>query len=330
VSRFASFLLFLAIACGGPSGSPQGGGSGGPPAPAPGGGAPPLPPAAPAGPTIAGCPVFPAANDWNRDISNEPVDPRSAALLQHIGPLNLHADFGADPALGIPFVVVPASQPRVPMQFTFASQSDPGPYPYPDDVPIQGGRGSAGDRHAVVIESGRCLLSETFDAPWLGPGLGYRAGSGAIFDLLTGALRPDGWTSATASGLPIFPGLVRYDEVAAGEIRHALTFTAGTAARTFVHPGTHPGSSPDPDAPPMATRLRLEATYDLSPAKGMSRVILVALQKYGMFLVDEAEGSFVAISGVTDPRWDDRDLDQLKAVPLGAFEVVRLPEVHSR
>jgi hypothetical protein len=258
-------------------------------------------------------------------VSRDPLDPRSDAFLGHIGmALKLHADFGADPRSGIPFVVVPASQPPVLMQFTFASQSDPGPYPFPDDMPIQGGRDATGDRHAVVIESGRCLLYETFDTHWLGPGLGYRAGSGALFDLRTGAPRPDGWTSATASGLPIFPGLVRYDEVAiAGDIRHALTFTAGTAARAFVHPGTHPGTSDDPDAPPMASRLRLKASFDVAGTTGMSRVILLALKRYGMFLVDEAEGSFVAISGATDPRWDDRDLDQLKAVPLSAFEVVQ-------
>jgi len=262
----------------------------------------------------------------------DPVDARSAAYLRHIGTgLALHADFGADPGTGIPYVVVPPSEPRVPMQFTFASQSDPGPYPFPDDVPIQGGRDAPGDRHAVVIDSAACLLYETFDTRWLGPGLGYRAGSGALFDLRTGAPRPDGWTSATASGLPIFPGLARFDEVAiAREVRHALIFTAGTAARAFVHPGTHPGTSDDPDAPPMAARLRLKASYDLSGSTGMSRVILLALKRYGMFLVDEAEGSFVAISGATDPRWDDHDLDQLKAVPLSAFEVVQLSEVHTR
>ena len=294
---------------------------------------PPPPRAEPPGPEIAGCPIFPAGNDWNRDVSADPVDARSDALLRHMGAgaLSLHADFGADPKSGIPYVVVAASQPRVPMTFTFASQSDPGPYPFPDDVPIQGGRDAPGDRHAVVVDSGRCLLYETFDTHWLGPGLGYRAGSGALFDLRTGALRPDGWTSATASGLPILPGLARYEEVAvAREIRHALTFTAGTAARAFVHPGTHPGNSDAPDAPPMATRIRLRASYDLSRATGMSRVILLALQRYGMFLVDEAEGSFAAISGATDSRWDDRDLDQLKEVPLSAFEVVRLPPVLTR
>jgi hypothetical protein len=277
--------------------------------------------------------VFPASNDWNRDVTADPVDPRSDALLTHMGAaaLKLHADFGADPRAGIPYVVVPASQPRVPMTFTFASQSDPGPYPVPDDVPIQGGRDAPGDRHAVVVDSGACLLYETYDTHWLGPGLGYRAGSGALFDLRTGALRPDGWTSATASGLPILPGLARYEEVAvAREIRHALTFTAGTAARAFVHPGTHPGNSDDSDAPPMATRIRLRGSYDLSATTGMSRVILLALQRYGMFLIDEAEGSFAAISGATDSRWDDRDLDQLKAVPLSAFEVVKLPPVLTR
>ena len=154
-----------------------------------------------------------------------------------------------------------------------------------------------------------CLLYETYDTHWNGSG--YDAGSGAVFDLRTGALRKDGWTSATASGLPILPGLVRYDEVVEQkEIRHALTFTAARAARAWVHPATHYGNSDDPDAPPMGARVRLKASFDLSRFTGSSRVILPALQRYGMFLVDEAGDGFVAISGATDSRWDDHDLDQ--------------------
>src|SRR5205823_4662986 len=151
------------------------------------------------------------------------------------------------------------------------------------------------------------------------------------FDLRTGKLRPDSWTSATASGLPILAGLARYDEVVErGEVRHALTFTGAHAARAWVHPATHYGNSDDPNAPPMGTRVRLKASYDLSHYTGAARTILVALQRYGMFLVDEAGDGFVGISGATDSRWNDRDLDQLKSVPFSAFEVVQLPAVHTQ
>jgi len=275
--------------------------------------------------------MFPADDVWNRDVSAAPVDPRSDAVLAFMGASfrNLHADFGANPAYGIPYVVVPGSQPRVPMTFLYAGESDPGPYPYPPDLPIQGGPGAAGDRHAIVLDRDACVLYETYDTHWTGSG--YRTGSGAVFDLHSGALRPDGWTSATASGLPILPGLARYDEaVESGEIRHALTFTSGVAARAWVHPATHYGNSSDANAPPMGTRLRLKAGFDLSRFTGASRVVLIALQRYGMFLVDEATEGFAAISGATDGRWDDRDLDQLKGVPLSAFEVVQLPAVHTR
>jgi len=299
----------------------------GPPAGAPPGGGPPAP--SPAGPALAGCPMFPADNDWNLDVSSAPVDPRSDAYLAFMGASwrNLHADFGANPTYGIPFVVVAGSQPRTPMSFLYSGESDPGPYPYPPDIPIQGGPSAGGDRHAIALDRDACLLYETYDTHW--DGSGYDAGSGAVFDLRTGALRKDGWTSATASGLPILPGLVRYDEVVEQkEIRHALTFTAARAARAWVPPATHYGNGDDPDAPPMGTRVRLEASFDLSRFTGSSLVILTALQRYGMFLVDEAGDGFVAISGATDSRWDDHELDQLKAVPFSAFEVVLLPPVH--
>jgi hypothetical protein len=287
-------------------------------------------PPAPAGPTLAGCPVFPADSDWNRDVAGDPVDPNSSMWMTHMGAgsKNLHADFGSNPLYGIPVEIVSASQPGQRMQFQYVSQSDPGPYPYPDDVPIQGGQDAGGDRHAVVLDRDHCLLFETYDTHWLGTGSGYFAGSGAIFDLRSSALRPDGWTAATASGLPLLPGLARYDEIASGEIRHALTFTSGTVARAWVHPGTHYGESSDATAPPMAIRVRLKAGFDLSPFKGMARIILAGLQRYGMFLVDEASADFVSISGATDSRWDDHDLDQLKTVPFSAFEVVQSGPVH--
>jgi hypothetical protein len=275
--------------------------------------------------------MFPADNDWNRDISRDPLDPRSDAYLATLGASwrNLHADFGSPPEYGIPFVVVSASQPRVPMSFLYAGESDPGPYPYPPDIPVQGGPGATGDRHAIALDRDSCLLYETYDTHW--QGAGYYAVGGAVFDLRTGRLRPDSWTSATASGLPILPGLARYDEVVEqGEVRHALTFTAAEAAPAWVHPATHYGYSTNPDAPPMGTRVRLKASFDVSRFTGAARTILVALQKYGMFLVDQAPDGFVAISGATDSRWDDQDLNQLKTVPFSAFEVVQLPQVHTK
>jgi len=331
---FLAFLL-AAAACGGRATddpSPTVPPAGGPSAPVPGdvdAGTPDAGPVAPADPALAGCPMFPADHDWNREVSSEPADARSNAYLAFMGASwrNLHADFGANPIYGVPFVVVPGSQPRVAMSFLYSGESDPGPYPYPADIAVQGGPGAAGDRHAIALDRDSCLLYETYDTHWNGSG--YDSGSGAVFDLRRGALRRDGWTSATASGLPILPGLARYDEVVEqGKIRHALTFTAAGAARAWVHPATHYGNSSDPDAPPMGTRVRLKASFDVSHFRGASRVILTALQRYGMFLVDEAGDGFVAISGATDSRWDDRDLDQLKTVPFSAFEVVQLAPVH--
>src|SRR2546426_161362 len=261
---FLAFLL-AAAACGGRATddpSPTVPPAGGPSAPVPGdvdAGTPDAGPVAPADPALAGCPMFPADHDWNREVSSEPADARSNAYLAFMGASwrNLHADFGANPIYGVPFVVVPGSQPRVAMSFLYSGESDPGPYPYPADIAVQGGPGAAGDRHAIALDRDSCLLYETYDTHWNGSG--YRAGSGAIFDLRTGALRKDGWTSATASGLPILSGLARYDEVAEQkEIRHALTFTATRASRAWVHPATHYGNADDADAPPMGTRVRLK------------------------------------------------------------------------
>jgi hypothetical protein len=270
-------------------------------------------------PTLAGCPMFPPDNPWNRDISRDPVDPQSAAYIASISQdrTNLHPDFGANPAYGIPFVVVPGSQPKVPITFTdYGDESDPGPYPVPPDAPVEAGS----DRHVLVLNSGECRLYELFNASYVGPG--WEASSGAIFDLRSNALRPDGWTSADAAGLPILPGLARYDEVAAGEIRHALRFTVRRSQRAYIHPATHFAStSSDPALPPMGLRLRLKASYDLSRFHGQSLVILRALQRYGMIVADNGASWF--ISGATDPRWDDDDLNQLKTVPGNAFEVVQ-------
>ena len=275
-------------------------------------------------PSLAGCPVFPLDNAWNRDVSSEPVDPHSADYLAFMGAgsLHLHPDFGGH--YGQPFIVVPADQPRVPMSFLYTSQSEPGPYPFPQDVPIQANE----DRHATVLVRDECKIYETYNT--YSAGSGFRADSGAIFDLVSGAPRPDGWTSATAAGLPILAGLARYDEaVEQGEIRHALAFVAGGTAHAYVAPATHSsGNTNATYAPPMGLRVRVRADFDLSPFNGASLVILRALQKYGMFVTDSAGGEFWAIAGMQDGRWSISDLDQLKTVPASAFEVVQLGTVH--
>ena len=276
---------------------------------------------APPGPTLGGCPMFPGDNAWNRDVSGDPVDPNSNAYINYIlqSRTYLHADFGSNPDYGIPYVVVPASQPLVPITFTaYADESDPGPYPIPSNAPIEGGS----DRHVLVLRQGECKLYETF-ATTYSAATGWRAANGAIFDLNSNALRPLGWTSADAAGLPILPGLVRYDEVTAGEIRHALRFTVQTTQRRYILPATHFASNvTDTNAPPMGLRLRLRASFNTAGFYGQARVVLEALKRYGMIVADN--GSSWYISGATDPRWDDDDLNQLKTVPGTAFEVVQI------
>ena len=203
----------------------------------------------------------------------------------------------------------------MPITFTeYGSESDPGPYPVPLDAPVQSGS----DRHVIVLQSGACRLYELYHAQRNGSG--WDAGAGAVFDLGSNALRPEMWTSTDEAGLPVLPGLVRYDEVETGEISHALRFTIGTSGRGFVPPARHYGTSSDPNVPPMGARLRLKAAFDLSNYGGHARVILVALKRYGMFVADTGRSWF--ISGTTDSRWVDEDLDQLETVPGSAFEVV--------
>ena len=269
--------------------------------------------------------MFPADNAWNRDVSADQVDPHSADYLAFMGAglLSLHPDFGA-PEYGQPFAVVSGSQERVPMIFLYASQSEPGPYPFPRDVPIQ----PNGDRHVVVLERDHCVLYETYNTYSSGPG--FSADSGAVFDLRSGAPRPDGWTSATAAGLPILPGLARYDEVVEqGAVRHALAFVAGATAHAYVAPATHStGTSDAPYAPPMGLRVRLRADFDLSRYHGASLVVLRGLQRYGMFVTDNARGlPFWPLMGTQDARWPTQDLEQLKSIPASAFEVVKLSPV---
>jgi hypothetical protein len=292
--------------------------------------APTSPPTAPPSggvPTVAGCRIFPADNAWNTDVSAAPVDPNSAAYLASMNAATtfLHPDFGSNPAYGIPFTSVAAGQPLVPMTFDYAGESDPGPYPIPPTAPVEGGAGATGDRHVLVVDANACKLYELYAAQYVGPG--WHAGSGAVFDLGSNALRPDYWTSADAAGLPILPGLVRYDEAAQnGEIDHALRFTVRRTQRAFIHPATHYASaSTDPALPPMGLRVRLKASFDVSAFTGASRAVLVALKRYGMFVADNGSDWF--ISGATDGRWNDTELDQLKRVPASAFEVVQTGSV---
>jgi hypothetical protein len=273
-------------------------------------------------PTLGGCPLFPPDNPWNQDISAAPIHPRSAAYIDSIGAdITLHADFGSNPEYGIPFSVAPAGQTRVPIEFIeYGDESDPGPYPIPPDAPVEFGS----DRHLLVLASGECKLYELYHAQRSGNG--WRAGSGAIFDLSLNALRPDGWTSADAAGLPILPGLVRYDEVASGVIRHALRFTVETTFRGYIHPATHFASDDEnPNLPPMGLRLRLRADYDITRFTGAARVILEAMRRYGLIVADNGSNWF--LSGATDPRWNDEDLNQLKTVPGSAFEAVYTGEI---
>jgi hypothetical protein len=274
------------------------------------------------GPTIGGCAVFPSSNAWNQDISRAPVDPNSSAYIARIDSFRqfLHPDFGSDPSYGIPYVVVPGTQPRVPITFTaYGSESDPGPYPVPLNAPVESGS----DAHVLVVDSGDCHLYEMYDAHQQGNG--WDAGSGAVFNLGSNALRPDTWTSADAAGLPILPGLARYDEVAAGVINHALRFTVDESQNGFIHPATHQAGVANPSDPPMGARFRLRASFDLSSFHGEALVILTALKRYGMIVADN--GSSWYISGATDSRWNDNDLNQLKSVPGSAFEAVATGQI---
>jgi hypothetical protein len=275
-------------------------------------------------PTVGGCQVFPADNPWNTNISQMPVDPNSDAYIARIASLGgnqfLHPDFGSFAGYGIPFVVVPESQPFVPITFTaYGDESDPGPYPVPLDAPIEGGPDSDGDRHVLVLQQDACILYELYRAFQVDDG--WEADSGATWDLSSNALRPEGWTSADAAGLPILPGLVRYDEAESGAINHAIRVTFSTTQRAYIHPATHWASSDtDPDLPPMGLRLRLKAGYDISGFSGHARVILEAMKRYGLIVADNGSNWF--FTGASDSRWDDDDLNQIKEVPGSAFEVV--------
>jgi hypothetical protein len=279
----------------------------------------------PTAPTLATCTVFPENNIWNARVDSLPVHPSSDAYIASIGPTTgLHPDFGSGTwdggPIGIPYTVVPGTQAPVPVDFGYADESDPGPYPIPRNAPIEGGPTSSGDRHVLVLDSDRCRLYEMWSS-WPQADGSWTAGSGAIFNLESNALRPDGWTSADAAGLPVLSGLVRYDEVASGEIRHAIRFTARRTRRAYVWPARHYASSiTDPAVPPMGQRFRLKGSFDVTSYPPQMRVLLVAMQRYGLILADN--GSDWYISGVPDERWDNDLLRLLRSVSGGDFEAV--------
>jgi hypothetical protein len=278
------------------------------------------------GPSVGPCPLFPANNVWNTDISSLPVNARSAQWIASSGgPSRLiHPDWGPSGGsvpYGIPWQVVDGSHQKVAVTFTYASESDPGPYPLGPDTPIEGGSNSSGDRHALVVDSSTCKLYETWDTHYSPSG--STAGSGAIFSLGSNALRPAGWTSADAAGLPILPGLVRYTEVRSGAIRHAIRFTVSETDTSFIWPARHQaGARSDPTLPPMGARFRLERSVDISHYSADTRVILTAMQHYGLIVADN--GSNWYFQGDTDPGWSNEDqvLSELKSIPAGDFEAV--------
>ncbi len=278
------------------------------------------------GPTLANCSMFPADNPWNTDISDAPVHPNSDAFIDSIGrDTHLHPDFGTEwegSPIGIPYTLVDSSQPTVQVAFEYDDESDPGPYPIPPDAPIEGGANASGDRHVLVVETDSCILYELFAAYPVGGGDSWEAGSGAIFDLKSNVLRPARWTSADAAGLPILPGLVRYDEVVEkGAILHALRFTVAQSQSGYVPPATHAASSSDdPRRPPMGLRVRMKSSFDCSGFSNEVRVICTALKRFGMFVADN--GSDWYLSGAYDPRWSDNDLGDLKQIPGDAFEAI--------
>jgi hypothetical protein len=276
-------------------------------------------------PSAPRCSVFPKSSPWNQRVDGLPVASNSAEIIRSIGTDGgLHADFGSGlwegAPIGIPITVVGKRQPKTRVSFEYADESDRGPYPIPRNVKIEGGRSSTGDRHALIVDRSSCRLYELYA---LYPrGRGWRAGSGAIWNLRSNKLRPAGWTSADAAGLPIFPGLARYDEVKRGVIDHALRFTVQRTRRSYVFPARHYASdSNDASLPPMGLRLRLKADFDVSSYPRQARIVLVALKRYGMLVADN--GTSWYITGAPDPRWSNDQLHTLGRVKGSDFEVVQ-------
>jgi hypothetical protein len=278
------------------------------------------------GPHVRRCPVFPRSNQWNKRVDRLPVHPRSAALMRSIGRnAYVHADFGSGryqgAPIGIPYVTVSKHQRKVPVSFDYADESNRGPYPVPPHVPIEGGAGSSGDRHVIVVDRDRCKLYELYAAFPQDGGARWHAGSGAVWRLRSNRLRRRGFTSADAAGLPIFPGLARWTEARHGAIRHALRFTASRTRRAFVYPARHFASDDtDPNLPAMGQRLRLKRSFDVSRFPRQARVVLRALKRYGMILADN--GSSLYVSGAPSRGWDNDQLHALHRVTGSDFEVV--------
>jgi hypothetical protein len=283
--------------------------------------------------SLNGFVAFPANNPWNTDISKAPVDPNSTNLINYMGPnVTVHADFGSGyydgQSIGIPYQVVSGSQPRVAIKLgAYASEDDPGPMPMPSNALIEGyPKPGNGDRHVLVLDNSGCWLYELGNARFTKNV--WSADAAAVWDMTVNEQRPYTWTSADAAGLPIFPGLARYDEVAAGAIHHALRFTVPKTRQAFTSPASHWASSiTDPNAPPMGMRLRLKAAFDVSKFSGPNQVILRALKQYGLILADN--GSAIYISGAPDPRWNNDDLHNLGQLSASDFEVVQMSAIYT-
>ena len=275
-------------------------------------------------PTLGTCTVLPADNIWNTPVDQLSVSPNSSTYVNTIGATTgVHADFGSGlwdgGPIGIPYITVPGTQTKYPVSFDYADESDPGPYAVPLNAPIEGGSASTGDRHAISVDVDHCILYELYAA--YPQSASWKAGSGAIYNLLSNSLRVATWTSADAAGLPIFPGLVRYDEIAAGEIRHALRFTVPKTQKAYVWPARHYASSlTGAQYPPMGVRFRLRADFDISSYSPTNQIILNALKKYGMMIADN--GSAWYLSGAPDSRWNNDDLHNLGKIHGSDFEVV--------
>ena len=330
--RLALAVLALALAACGSTGDPAGPGGrdplppGDPPGPAPAG----------ALPSLGGCQIFPADNPWNRDVSADPVHPGSAALLAEMVPENsIHLDLGtSEEYYGIPYTIVPADQPLVSITFgtggyDYSDESDPGPMPIPLDVHIEGGSTEdpdpgSGDRHVLVLRQGDCRLFELFNT--VRTGSGFQVSSSAEWDLTTNDTRPAGWTSADAAGLPILPGLLKYDEVAADRLHHALRFTIPMVRRAYTAPASHCGQHDDDALPPYGTRVRLKQSFPLADYSGDALVILTAMKRYGLILADQ--GSAWYVTGTAHPGWEDA-LDQLREMRVRGsdFEVLASGDV---
>ena len=277
-----------------------------------------------ASPGIGACPVFPSSNVWNTDIPSLPVHPRSAAWVASMGGASrlLHPDFGPSGGFpyGIPFNVVDGAHPRVNLTFEYSPESDHAAYPFGPDTSIEGGPGAGGDRHAIMIDASSCTLYELYNARYNGPTTST-AGSGATWSLRGNALRPPTWTSADAAGLPIFPGLLRVEEVQAGSVQHAIRFTAQQTDRSFVWPARHQaGAAANPALPPMGARFRLHAGFDDSRYSPATRAVLSAMKQYGMILADN--GSNWYFQGAAQDGWSDTMISELKTIPAAQFDAI--------